>query len=640
MGDALYHRGPDEDGYLIEPGIGIAHRRLSIVGLSDGQQPIYNEDRSVVVMYNGELFDYPEKKAELEAKGHHFRTSCDTEVLVHLWEEHGEAMLPMLRGQYAFALYDYNRRVLILARDRIGICPLHYARRGDWFYFGSEIKAILASGRVEAETDPAGIDNIFTFFAMPTKRTMFKDIYSIYPGNYLRVQLRPNGDVADISEKVYWDLNFPDKGQELKTDPEKLVEEFGEKFRRAVEIRLRADVPVVSYLSGGIDSAMVAAVASDVRGDPIPSFTIQIKSPRFDETDSAMLNARTIGCKPTIVSCDDRVLSEAYPKLIQASDSPVVDTACAALYLLAGEVHRQGIKVALTGEGADEALAGYPWFKINRLMQIADINAFRPSQLVRKIVLSLAGRNSVTSDFPKFQELMGGSVAQADLYSLIRVSREMFYSGDLLSKNKDYLPFADLKINRDAMQKWDPLNKSLYMGYKTILAGLLMNHKGDRVAMANSVETRYPFLDEDFVEFCTKIDPKWKLRGIIKDKYILRQLALGRLPREIAQRPKAMFRAPFADTFLVRPPAYVDQLLSEESLKATGYFDPKQVLHYRSQYANLGWQPVKKLVAEMGLTAVMATQLWHHTYMGGGLCELPTWSIPTSTPAPAQQILA
>lgn len=201
MAAAIIHRGPDEDGFLYRPGLGLASRRLSIVGLADGRQPIFNEDKSVVVVFNGELFDYIEKKKDLESRGHVFKTSCDTEVLVHLWEEHGEAMLPMLRGQFAFALYDFNKRVLILARDRIGICPLHWARRGDWIYFGSEIKAILASGQVAAEVDPRGIDHIFMMFAMPTRRTAFKDISAVYPASYLKIDFSA-GETASVTEKT------------------------------------------------------------------------------------------------------------------------------------------------------------------------------------------------------------------------------------------------------------------------------------------------------------------------------------------------------------------------------------------------------------------------------------------------------
>jgi asparagine synthase (glutamine-hydrolysing) len=630
MAAAIEHRGPDELGYVTERGLGLANRRLSIVGLSDGQQPIYNEDHSVVVVYNGELFDYIEQRKALEERGHLFRTSCDTEVLVHLWEEYGEGMLTHLHGQFGFALYDFDKRTLILARDRLGICPLHWARRGDWLYFGSEIKAILASGRITPEVDHKGIDQIFTFFAMPGTRTAFKGISAIGPGHYLKVQFTSDDSIADISERQYWDFEFPDAGDEYDpADSTRLVDEFRDIFRRAVEVRLRADVPVVSYLSGGVDSATVAAFANQIRGEAVPTFTIKIDSPGFDETEKALMNARTIGSQPTVVRVDPALVAETYPKLISAADCPVVDTACAALYCLAQEVHRQGFKVALTGEGADEALAGYPWFKANKAMRLFDYGGFQPSHYIRRAVRSLTGTLTPTSDIENTHRIIGGAHAPSEVYALARSSRFRFFSGDMFDRLGNYSAFEDLPMDTARLKRWHPLNQSLYMGYKTILPGLLMNHKGDRVAMASSVETRYPFLDDDVINFCAQVHPRWKLKGLIRDKHLLRTMAADILPKSIVRRPKAMFRAPFAEPFFGKPPAYVDQLLSEESLRKTGFFRPDEILAYRSTYQRTH-VPGKRLFIEMGLTAALATQLWHHVYLGGGLCDLPTWSPPTT----------
>lgn len=630
MAAAIAHRGPDEDGFFFEPGIGLANRRLSIVGLADGRQPISNEDETVSVVFNGELFDYIEKRAELTAKGHQFRTHCDTEVLVHLWEEYGEGMLERLRGQFAFALYDSKRRVLILARDRLGICPLHWARRGNWLYFGSEIKAILASGRVEAEADPRGIDHIFTFFAMGTRRTAFKDIAAVHPAAYLKITFGRHGEPATVAERRYWDLDFPDQGDEYNpSNQAKLIEEFREVFFRAVEIRLRADVPVVGYLSGGVDSTTVVTAATKVRGAPIPTFTIKIDTPRLDETDRALMAAGVVGSQPTIVTCDSRVISDAYPKLVIASEAPVMDTSCAALYCLAAEVRRQGYKVALTGEGADEALAGYPWFKTNRLMRLLDMGAFKPSNLMRRAFLKLTAPHIPYRNVEQIQKMIGGPHACADLYGLVSLSRSRFYTRSMFDAMDRHIAYEDLDLDLERLRRWHPLNQSLYLGYKTMLPGLLMNHKGDRPAMHNSVETRYPFLDEDFVAFCAKLHPKWKLHGLRRDKHLLRLVAGEWLPKEISSRPKAMFRAPFANTFFEHPPGFVDQLLSEESLRRTGYFDPDRVRSFRETYQQFRWGSGKRLTLEMGLTGVMATQLWHHTFLGGGLCDLPTWTAPS-----------
>jgi asparagine synthase (glutamine-hydrolysing) len=636
MAGAIIHRGPDEEGFHFSPGVGLASRRLSIVGLADGQQPIYNEDRTVCVVFNGELFDFREVRADLERRGHVFRTHCDTEIIVHLWEEHGEAMFERLRGQFALALIDFKRQVMILGRDRVGICPLHWARRGDWLYFGSEIKAILASGQVDAEADLRGLDNIMTFFAMPGRRTMFKGISAVYPGTFLKIRWRQAGSIADVTEHRYWDLDFPAQGEEDDpADPTALIEEFRATFNRAVDLRLQADVPVVSYLSGGIDSAAVLVAASKIVGRPIPSFTIKIAARGYDETDRAMQAARLAGSRPTVVHCDGPTLSAVYPKLIEAADCPVIDTACAALYCLAAEVHRQGYKVALTGEGADEALAGYPWFKVNRLTHLFDVGAFRPSSPIRWAVHRLVAHRAPFSDMRDVEKFVGGRFAPMDLYHLMRSTRRWLYRDEILEELEDYMPAQELDLDHDRMKRWAPLNQSLYVGYKTILPGLLMNHKGDRVAMASSVETRYPFLDEDFISLCARVHPRWKLKGLLRDKHLFRTASEGLLPPEITNRPKAMFRAPFGDTMLQRSSPFIDQLLSRESLAATGYFDVEEVLATRAALGRRGWFPARKLFAEMGMTAVVSTQLWHHLYLGGGLCELPAWSPPVADAVPA-----
>ncbi|MES0383811.1 MAG: asparagine synthase (glutamine-hydrolyzing) [Hyphomicrobium sp.] len=623
MAEALLHRGPDDKGYLFAPGLGLASRRLSIVGLGDGNQPIFNEDRTVAVVYNGELFDYPERKTELEAKGHVFRTHTDTEIIVHLYEEHGEDVFQELKGQFALALVDFTKRTVFLARDRVGICPLHWSQQGDWLVFGSEIKALLASGEVAAAADPRGLDHMFTFFAMGARRTMFEGVNSLLPGHYLKIEFRQDARRTEIRERRYWDFDFPDAGQE--EDPEdsnKLIEDFEATFRRAVEIRLRADVPVVGYLSGGVDSAYVLANASKVRGSPVPSFTIQIPGKALDEKDDALVTARHLGSQPTILRCDSKVITDAYPRLISAADCPVIDTSCAALWCLANEVHNQGYKVALTGEGSDEAFAGYVWFKMRNLTYWLDIAGSQSSDSFSRFIRKRAAPGTKLDDLRRIDETVGGAHAQMLLYHLVSQSRDRYFSADLKDRLGDKNAYEDLSLDLERMRRWSPLNQSLYFGYKVMLAGLLMNHKGDRIAMANSVETRYPFLDDDVIAFASRLHPRWKLRGLTRDKYLLRQAAARMLPKEVAFRPKGMFRAPMAETFLNDPPPFVQQLISEEALRKTGYFDVEAV---RRDIALFGKGKAAKLgtFANMGLNGVLATQLWHHLYLDGSLCDLP-----------------
>lgn len=623
MAEALLHRGPDDRGYLFAPGLGLASRRLSIVGLGDGNQPIFNEDRTVAVVYNGELFDYPERKAELEAKGHVFRTHTDTEIIVHLYEEHGEDVFQELKGQFALALVDYTKRTVFLARDRVGICPLHWSQQGDWFMFGSEIKALLASGEVPAAADPRGIDHMFTFFAMGTRRTMFEGVHSLLPGHYLKIEFRQDGQRTEIRERRYWDFDFPDAGEE--DDPEdsnKLIEEFEATFRRAVAIRLRADVPVVGYLSGGVDSAYVLANASKVRGSPVPSFTVQVPGKGLDEKNDALVTASHLGSYPTILKCDSEVIIDAYPRLISAADCPVIDTSCAALWCLANEVKNQGYKVALTGEGSDEAFAGYVWFKVRNLTYWLDVAGLQPSDSVSRFVRKRAVRGTSFAELRRIDAIVGRPHAQMLLYHLVSQSRHRYFSAAMKDRLGDSNAYQDLPLDLERMRRWSPLNQSLYFGYKIMLAGLLMNHKGDRVAMANSVETRYPFLDDNVIALASRLHPRWKLRGLTRDKYLLRQAAARMLPKEVAFRPKGMFRAPLAETFLNDPPPFVQQLISEEALRKTGYFDVDVVrrdvaLFSKGEAAKLG------TFANMGLNGVLATQLWHHLYLDGSLCDLP-----------------
>jgi asparagine synthase (glutamine-hydrolysing) len=632
MAQALYHRGPDEDGFLERPGLTLANRRLSIVGLADGRQPIFNEDRAIGVVFNGELFDYPEERAALESRGHRFVTHCDTELLPHLWEEHGEGMFERLRGQFAIALWDGRRQRVVLGRDRFGICPLYWTRQGDWLLFASEIKGLLASGLMDARPDLRGISHIFTFFALPGPVTCFEGVQLLPAGHFLRVQLAGAGQAGHVSEHTYWEIDFPDRGQEEPGDNEKrLVDGFEEVLLRATEKRLRADVPVVSYLSGGLDSTTVVALASHVRKQPIPAFTIRIDDPGLDETSEATIAARHIGTEPMVVNFGAAEVLNTFPRLIWAAEAPVIDTSCAALLLLAQEVHARGYKVALTGEGADEWLAGYPWYKIDKLLSYLDIvPGLHLSQGIRQAFLRLTGAPRFPRGFiNKVHDAVGGHNPWLDLYGMVSLAKLRFFSPWMQEQLADHIAYADLGINLDRLRRWHPLNRALYFGIRIHLAGLLLNAKGDRVAMHSSVETRYPYLDEDVFAYLAPLHPRWKMRGF-KEKYLLRRLAERWLPKSIAWRRKAMFRAPFDSFFSddpARVPAFIDQLLSPESLHKTGYFDAAAVQYWRHQFRGLRAGSKQRIFLEMGLVGVVATQLWHHTYIDGGLADLPSHKV-------------
>jgi asparagine synthase (glutamine-hydrolysing) len=636
MANALTHRGPDDDGYFERSDVGFANRRLSIVGLTDGRQPIGNEDGSVVTVFNGELFDHRRLRHALEANGHRFATHCDTEVIPHLWEDHQEDIFARLCGQFAFALYDDRRRRVILARDRFGIIPLYWSRQkssdGEWLLFASEIKALLASGMVHARPDLRGIDQVFHFFAVPGPATCFEGVQALQPGHFLSIDLHDR-DAARVEERVYWAMDFPDQGQEDDyASVNQAVDAFERVLLDAVERRLRADVPVVSYLSGGIDSSIVAAMAAKIRGAATPAFTVQVHGRRFDESDKAAIVARHIGARAVVISVGSGDVVRTYPELIRATEAPVIDTAAAATLLLAREVHNQGFKVALAGEGADEWLAGYPWHKVHRLVGLSDgLPGVHLSPFVRRLMCAAVGATARgTRAILGSERVLGHHSAFHYVYGLMTASRYLFFSDETLASLEDHDPYLELRPDLDRMRRWHWISQAAYWAGRIHLPGHLLSLKGDRPAMRSSVETRYPFLDEDVFDFLARLPPRWKMRGL-RDKYILRLLGERYLPHEIAWRRKVMFRAPL-DSFFApangETSPYVDQLLSEDSLKRTRVFNIDQVRLWRRRMQENRISRTQRTVVQLGLVGVLSTQLWYHTFIES-LADLPTeWTGP------------
>ncbi|MGL4421239.1 MAG: asparagine synthase (glutamine-hydrolyzing) [Gemmataceae bacterium] len=641
MAQAIFHRGPDEDGEFDREGLHLANRRLSIVGLADGKQPISNEDQTIWTVFNGEFFDYPEQKQLLQARGHTFRTSTDTELIPHLWEDHREKFLEHLRGQFAICVYDSRTREVVLARDRSGILPLFYSivrhDGTDWLLFASEMKAILASGLVPAKADLTGLNHIFTFFAMPGPQTVFEGIHCLLPGRYLHFQLDPATTPAQATQqRIYWEVTYPDYGQEEYGD-DRIVDQFEELLYKAVERRLRADVPVVSYLSGGVDSSLVVAMANKALGRPIPTFTISVRGQGLNEESEALGVAKALGCEPVVVPCGPEDLRAGYPELIATAEYPVIDTSCLALMELARTVRQRGYKVTLTGEGADEWMAGYSWFKIHKLLGPLDaIPGLELGQRLRRLGLRL-NRSPMFSmkQIRRTQQMLGGHNGWIDCYGLMSLNKLRFYSGDLRDRLIGHIAFEDLQLSPN-LHRWHPFHRQMYLGARIMLPGHLMASKGDRVAMHSSVEARYPFLDEEVLAFLARIHPRWKLRGLLKDKFVERKVAARWLPPEAAWRRKHMFRAPM-DSFRVGMKTsnprdlWIDEVMSEASMKATGYFDRPAVLAAMEKLPKMR-AGLARTGLEMGLTAVVATQLWHHLYLGGKLCGLPAASAFTAPP--------
>jgi asparagine synthase (glutamine-hydrolysing) len=623
MTGAIAHRGPDDERIHLEPGLALGVRRLAIIDRDGGAQPVANETRDVWVTFEGELYDHATIRAGLIKRGHRLSTQCDTEIWAHNYEELGEKVFRDARGQFSVAIWDRTRRMLLLARDRVGIGPLFYAKHDGWLIWSSEIKGILASGLISPRPDPRGIDHVFNFFCMPSERTCFLGIRQIAPGNYLRA--RPD----NISLHQYWDLEFPDSGCERRfEDADQAALELEELLRAAVRRRLVSEVPVSCYLSGGLDSTILLALACQESGRPLPSLTIGLDhAGPTDERHKAAQSALFFGSKNTVVNITQDDIVSTYPRLIEASEGPMIDTSAACMFHLAKANRAAGNVVALSGEGADEALAGYIWYKKPRPSRIQEWLNRPLERIVRQVTLSglIGGPNSHR---PGFRATRGLRFDQQLSWEIMGQSREHLYSSEMWHELGDWSAYDEITLPLDKLKRWHPLNQSLYVGYKVHLAGLLLSGKGDRTLRTASTEGRYPFLDEQVTDFCAQLPPEYKVRGLT-DKWLLRRVASKVAPKQIRTRRKEMFRATMSPAFLQPDrPIWVDQLLSSESLQATGFFDAEGVRLARRMQLSKSRYSLSRFSLDAGLAGVISTQLWHHLYCGGGLADLPTWSPP------------
>jgi asparagine synthase (glutamine-hydrolysing) len=626
-------RGPDGPPEYCAAGVGLGLRHP--VAASPAR-PGTNEDGTVVVCCGWPLAAAG-LAPELQSRGHRLRGDGDGELLAHLWEDRGPDMLQSLRGGFAFALWDARQRRLFLARDRLGIASLYWARRGDWLLFASDIRALLASGLVRPAPDRLGLDHLFTFLGLPSARTCFEGVQALLPGHYLLA--RPGrSEAGTVERRRYWDVDYPDRGQEEDGAPAALADRLEQALLAGIGRCSHGDRPPASYVSGGIDCGTLLALAGKARGSPLASLTIRLQAPGHDETDRALRVARAAGSEPVVVTCAGPQELQAYPRLIQAAECPVPDPSCAALLLLAERAVAEGHRAALSGDGADDLFAGYPWFRTDRLLRLLDwLPGVRPSQAVRRLYLRLTAPPAARRNLTRMQALVGGHHAWLDAYGLIALSKFRFYGPGLRDALGGRVPYEDLELDLERMRRWHPLHQGLYMGMKVHLPGLQLQAKGARAAAAVGLELRYPFLDEEVVAFACRLHPRWKLRRL-RDKYLLRRIAERWLPRDIAWRPKSDFLAPFAPLFAADAPAWVGELLSEASLRRTGYFDPEAVRHWREHYGTLRRRSGARLSTEVGLAGVVATQLWHHTFVDGSLASLP--SLASSVPGGPGEVTA
>lgn len=615
MVDAIGHRGPDGTGYHLEPCIGLGHARLSIIDLGGGAQPIHNETEDVWITYNGEIFNYIELRQSLERQGHRFYTNTDTEVIVHLYEELGDRFVEELNGQFAFALWDRPRKRLVMARDRAGILPLFYARVRGGIAFGSEVKALLASGLVEAKLDPDGLDELMTFWAPLPPRTVFKDIQQLEPGHLAIVE----GD--RLTTRPYWRWEFPEAGQLRRGAVDTLQEELRDLLTHATEIRLRADVPVGAYLSGGLDSSSLVALLKERLPRTLRTFSIGFDDGGLDESSHQRTVVDFLHTDHNHVQCSLADISRAFPHTVKHAEMPVLRTAPAPMQLLSGLVRRSDVKVVLTGEGADEVLGGYDIFKEAKVRHFWASNpesTWRPALLKRLYpYLDLTSAQSAAY----LKEFFGVGLKNPDdpLFSHLprwatTAQCKLFWSDDFRAQ----VSGTAIERLRSAMPadvgRWHAFNRAEYLEARTLLPSYLLSAQGDRMLMTNSVEGRFPFLDHRLIEFANGLHPRFKMR-VLKEKFLLKRAMRERLPASILQRHKQPYRAPDAAAF-VGPHAseYVAELMSPQALAHSGYFDPQKVARLVTKLQRARVPAARDNMAFVG---ILSTQLWHAQFVDG-----------------------
>ena len=589
MRDVLKHRGPDDAGVFIEGPIGLAHRRLSIVDVKSGHQPMSNEDGSVKIVYNGEIYNHADYRAALEAQGHTFATRSDTETIVHLYEQYGVRCVDYLRGMFGFAIWNRRTRELFLARDRLGVKPLYYWHSGDGsLYFGSEIKALLATGAVKATLNTAALPDYFANRATSDDQTLFAGIKRLPAGHTL---IWRDGK---IEIKRYWDVTPGSVTPELAASVANrsvadYVDEWRDLFTQSVKLRLMADVPLGMFLSGGIDSSAIAAVMSKMVSDPIKTFTVAFKVPEANELEHARTVARAFGTDHHEVLIEPSTFLASLPHLIWHEDEPLAHSASVPLYYVS-QLAQRHVKVVLTGEGSDELLGGYYRYRTT-LMQMKAGNAYHrwTNPMLRALVRGAASAVSPRNLRNKLKRSF--LWRDADINALYfdnfavfpQAMQHELFSDARHAQLQDAYPYSGMCRYFDAYPSATLLQRMLYTDLKTYLHELLM--KQDQMSMAASIESRVPFLDHKLVEFSTALPDNMKIDGWTT-KRVLRKAMQGLLPDSILNRPKMGFPVPLERWFRGEFKPLVDELILGERALARGHFQRHYLARIVAEHAN------------------------------------------------------
>ncbi|MGH2981063.1 MAG: asparagine synthase (glutamine-hydrolyzing), partial [Solirubrobacterales bacterium] len=612
MAGSIRHRGPDGFGIALDRGAGLVSTRLAIFDIPGGWQPIEVGETGSILVYNGEVYNHPELREELSGRGESFNTTCDTEVVLKLLERDGLAALHRLNGQFALAWWQPQHRRLTLVRDRFGVRPLHYALLADGtLVFGSEAKAIFASGEVGAQPDLRGIDDVFTLWGPRPPRTVFAGVSQVRPGG---VVVWEEGRL--VEERAWWSPSYDSNG-----GPEGDLEEL---LRDSVRLRLRADVPVGAYLSGGLDSSLIVALAQQETYHQLRTFSVAFHDPKYDERPHQEEVAEALGTEHHVLEIGPAEIAGAFPDVVRHAETPLIRTAPAPLFLLSQEVRASDITVVATGEGADELFWGYDLFKevVVRELHRSDPEGAR--ELLEKLYGYLPAEARRGPAWDRFILETGEAddpIASHMTRATATAAVKAFYRPEVAEELGDGTSLQQLRAGLpSSFAAWSSLERAAWLELTTLMEPNLLAAQGDRVAMAHGVEGRFPFLDHRVFEHAARLPAERKLSGL-DEKVALRELAADLLPAEIAARPKQPYRAPeVAPFFAPGAPDWVEDSLSTEGLDETGIWDPDRVAglvrRCRAGKAT-GFRE------GMALIGILSTELWHRAFVGRGGDEYP-----------------
>lgn len=614
---ALRHRGPDESGIYVDDRVCLGHARLSILGLETGTQPISNRDESLWIIYNGEVFNYLELKEELIQKGYRFKTDTDTEVVLALYEEYGTECLKMLNGQFAIAIWDVRKEYLFLARDRVGIRPLFYTEQDGKFIFASEIKAIFTEPSVSRKIDTEALSQIFTFWTTVTPYTAFENISELPPGHYMTVGLtgrsepKPFWSLPCFSEEDRWQGTFEEAEEELRS-----------LLKDAVRLRLRADVPVGAYLSGGLDSSVLTSLIAKNFNNKLRTFSLSFQEDAFDESvyQNEMVDYLQTDHRDVRVS--NQHVRDNFSQVIWQCEKPLLRSGPVPLFSLSKLVRDNNFKVVLTGEGADEVFGGYNIFKEAKLRKFwarQPESKWRPLLVERLYPYVFKDPKRARMFLQQFFAVKSADLESPFFSHNVRWKNSgknrNFFSNQIKLQLGDYNPYSAMerRLPPSFMQR-DTFSKAQFLEMDVFLSNYLLSSQGDRVGMGNSIELRLPFLDKRVIEFAAKLPAHWKIKGL-NEKYILKQSFRGMVPEGIRNRAKQPYRAPIKESFLTdESGSYIADLLSEKAIREYGYFDAKKVSLLCKRFSANAKQAASE-VQNMALIGILSTQILHQQFV-------------------------